>query len=124
MHESKPTLSSALSEEVRIAMSKFVKSLASFCSLDKVDLGDLVKKQESSVGQNLTGKLDFVLADQPYDLRRDLNNYCADFDVFGSNGINDMVKLLGDVINPESHEHVFCSTLRFSFWIKALALEQ
>lgn len=41
-----------------------------------------------------------------------------------SDDMKDMVAVLGDVVKPEPHEHILCSTLQLPFQNKPAALKQ
>lgn len=46
------------------------------------------------------------------------------YDVIGSNDMEEMGKVLGDVKKPGAHGYVFCPALHVFVWYQALALER
>lgn len=49
--------------------------------------------------------------DLPYNLRRDRQAGSLEYDIFASENVKDMSKMLEAVMEPEAHGHVFCSSL-------------
>lgn len=58
------------SEEHKTAMSKHVKALTSVCSIHVLNSKHLVEEHELAVGQDLTGKVNLVLAGSPCNVQR------------------------------------------------------
>lgn len=69
-HEIEPAAFSTLSEEISAAMSKLVKKIADLCSIYDGNLKTLVERHELDVGKDLSKKVDFVLDNPPYNVRR------------------------------------------------------
>lgn len=124
MDESDPTASLALSEELKTAMSRLVQAMAALCFLYDVDVINLGEKHELDVGENQTGKLDFVPVDLCFNIRKDQNRAHVVYGVFDLNNFKDMVKVLGDYMKSGAPGHLFRSALRFAHWYEALASEQ
>lgn len=72
------------------------------------------EEHELGVEEDVREKGDFVLAVPPYNVRRDRADDHAEYDLFGSNLFQDVVKALEDVKRLRAHAHLFCSALPFS----------
>lgn len=105
-------------------MSKLFEAMASLCFIYNVDFRTLMNEHELCVGEHPSGYIDFLLANPPYNVQRDLNDAHPAYNVFNVNDMIDMAKVLEDGMKPVKHRHVFRSTLKFSSWYKALLLEQ
>lgn len=104
--------------------SKLMAEMALVSSVYYIGFRNLAKKSYRRTGKYLSGMVDFDLADLPYELRRNQNDDYADYDVFDSNHVKDMVKVLGNVIKCGAHTHLFCSALQLAFWYKTPAPEK
>lgn len=91
---------SALSEDWRVTMSICVKEKVSLCSISNADLRNLPEEQGLVVMENLSGKVNFSLADPLYDVPIDQKEYHAEYDVLVSKNMKDMAKVLGFVMKP------------------------
>lgn len=69
--KSAPAVSSALPKKRRTVMSRLVKEMAPLCSIYDVDSTNLVEEHELGLGDGLSVKLDVVLGDPLYNIRRD-----------------------------------------------------
>lgn len=121
---SKPTASSTLQEERSTAMGKLVKSMSLFCSIYDVEFQSLVGDHEPFLKKDLSGKVDIVMADPLYTLRRDRKDGPSEDDVFGLDDMKDMAKVREDVIKPATHGHLFCSALQFALQYRAPASQK
>lgn len=98
--------------------------MAILCSIYDVDLTNLADEHGLVVGEDLSGKVDIVLTDAPDNIRGDRNDAHVEYDVFDSSGMEDMAKVLREVMKPGAHWHVFCSAIQFALLYKALSLEK
>lgn len=69
VHESEPAASSTPSEEERTVMSELFKPMALLCSVYDVEFKNLMNEHGLGVGEDLSRKLDFELADSTYNVR-------------------------------------------------------
>lgn len=67
--------------------------------------------------------MDFVLTDRLYNVQRYRNYDHAELDVLGSDEMEDIAKVLRDVLQPGRQRYVLCYALQFSFCYKTLMLE-
>lgn len=88
-------------------MIEEVKLVAHLCSIHNVHFRISMEMHMVNVKENLSGKADLVLAQVPYDVRRDRTDYHTQYDVFGLNDLKVMTKALEDFINYEAHGNVF-----------------
>lgn len=58
------------------------------------------------VREDLIANLDFVSADHPYNVRRNVSDGNQEYDVLSSSEMKYLRKILGDVMRPERHVHV------------------
>lgn len=79
-----------------------------------MELRNLMEEHELFFKEVLTGTVEFVLVDPPYNVQRNQNDAHAAYNVFGLNEMTDMTKVLGDVMKTGADEHVFCSTQQFA----------
>lgn len=103
-------------------MSKHVKEIALLCSIYDVKFNNLLKGHRLGVREDLSRNVDFALADPPYDVHTDGNNDHAEYDVDILNNIENMTKVLEDVLRLRAHGPVFCSALHFSSCTRRLLL--
>lgn len=80
----------------------------------------MVEKYEVSIGENLSGIVEFVVLYTPYNFYRDLNAESSKHDVFTSKDIKKMARCLSGILKPGTHGHIFCSTLQFVVRYKVL----
>lgn len=123
MNDIETAVSSTLSEEGKIEVSKLVKQMDFLCSIYDADFRVLVEEKRSGVGEDLSAHVDFVLIDQLYNVPTNRKNEHADYDVFGSNDLKNVAKVLGDLIKLGASRHVFCFVLQITLWRKALLSE-
>lgn len=105
-------------------MDKLVVAMAPLCSIYDASFRNLLQELELGFGEDLIGKVDFVLHDSLYNSQKDRNDAHAAYYMFGLNDMKDMANVLGDVIKPGAHVHAFCSTLRFALWLNSIAVKQ
>lgn len=115
LDEIEPATSSTLSGEKRTVRGKHFKKIALLCSIHNVDFKNFAEEHELGLGENLSAKVNFALADPPYSAQRDLEDNHVEHDVLGSNVMKDMAKVLLYMKKPGAPEHVFCSALLFVF---------
>lgn len=115
---------STASEKKRTAMSKLMTLIALLSFIYDAGFRNLAKKSDRRGGKYLGGLVDLVLVDPAYNVRRDRTDDHADCDVFRSNLVKDMVKVLGNLMKPGAHAHLFCFPLQLAFWHRILALEK
>lgn len=72
--------------------------MALLCSVHNVEFKNFVEEHELCIGEDLRKNVDFILADPPYDTRRDWTDDHGEYDVFGMNNIKYMDKVIGDVL--------------------------
>lgn len=84
--------------------------MASFCCTYDVDYKYLDEDHELGAGENVTGKVDFVFVDPPYNVRKNRNENNMESDLHTYQEIIDMPMILTDVINPGAHGHDFCTS--------------
>lgn len=88
-------------------MSKYIKEVALVWFVNDVEVRNLTAAHKLSVGEDLKGRVEAVMADAPYCLQRHRNDDRADYDVFRWNDMNDMPKDLGNVTKSGARAHVF-----------------
>lgn len=71
-----------------------------------------MEEHKLSAGEDLIEKVDLVLVDALYHVRRDRRNGSAEYDMFASEDMKDIEKILGDTMRVEVHAHFFCSVLQ------------
>lgn len=115
-----PAASPTFSELCQTEMKQLVEAIASVGSIYDIDFKNLVEENELSAGENLVGKVEFVLANTPYNIRRDLMAPKSKYDVFELQGMKDMARSLGDMMKPGALRQVLCSSLQFSLSYQAV----
>lgn len=80
-----------------------------------------MEEHELSVGEHLSGKVEFVLTEPPCSVRSDPKNDHAEYDLSDYSDMNDMNKVFGAFTNPRAHGYMLRSALKFAFGYKALA---
>lgn len=105
-------------------MAMLVKEMAPLCALYDVDFRNVLEEHELVAGEKMNGKVDLVLADHPYNVRRDREERNADHYVSALEDIKDMASVLEEVMKPEGHGDWFCSVLQFAIWYRALSAKK
>lgn len=114
VHEVTPAASSTLVKDEKIGMSKIVEEVAAVSSIYDIDCRNLAKAHEFSTEEDLSGKVNLVLDEPIYNMRRNRNDDHADYDVVGLSDMKEMIKVLRDLMKPEFPTQVFCFTLYFA----------
>lgn len=78
------------------------------------------EEHELRIGEQLRGKLNFVLAYLSYSEQSVEKHDHAEDDAFRSNGMGDMVKVLGDVMELRAHGYMFCSNIQIAYWYNGI----
>lgn len=120
----KPAETLMLSVEAKAAMRALRKAMAPVCAVFDVPFQSLIAEHDMMTLRILRGTVDFVLTDPPYNVRRKVNTENSEHDKFSFGDMQKISGLLGEVMKPGAHGHVFCSTLQFSKWHKVLSSEQ
>lgn len=90
-------------------MSKPVKAMTCLLFIYNVDLKYLVKQHDRSCEKKLREKVESVLSDAPYNIRRVQKIDHAEYDLFRFNSMKNMVNVLRNVMKSGAHGHVRCS---------------
>lgn len=114
-------VSSTLSEEGWVTMSKRAKEMVSLCSIHIMDRRTLTEVPKLCAKEVLRRKMNFVLTDPWYSVRTGREDNYAEYEKLGSNGMEDVTMVLGDMIKCEANGHVFCSAQQFGLLYKAPA---
>lgn len=114
-----PGTSLSLSKEAKAAIGKLVNAMSPVCALYDVDFRDLVAEHVMEAGKDIFGKVDFDMADPPYNVRRERNTANSEYNVFNLQDMKDMVEHMGRRLKPGAHGDIFCSSLQFALWYKA-----
>lgn len=59
-------------------------------------------------------KIKLVLSDQPYNFRRELRRQTSDYDLFGEDGIVEIVDIGSDYLKPDGLVQISCSSVQLS----------
>jgi hypothetical protein len=111
-----PSESSSLQsdeETVRLKMAKY-------SSCYPVSFRALVKTHLETCNEDLTGKVQLVLTDPPYNTRSDRDLPNSEHDVLGPEDLVDAAKLIASLLRPGGHAVIFCSTQQFEAWTREL----
>lgn len=96
----------------RTSTSKLFKEMALLCSLYDVDFRSFVVEQKIDVENDLSRKVDFVLADYPYNVLKDQSHDHAKYYVFGFKVMKSVAKVLDGIKKPGAHgPYLLCSTI-------------
>lgn len=93
-------------------MNKLIKKIAFSCYIYDACYRNVLKEPELGAGEDLKGKGNFVLAVLLHNVRNDKDNDHAQYNIFHSNDVKYMIKVLGHVMKPGAHENVFCSAFQ------------
>lgn len=74
--------------------------MAPFCFIFDVVFRNLVEEHKLAVGKDLTGKINYVREIQLFQIQRDQNDVRAAYDLFASNDMKHMTKVLGAIMEP------------------------
>lgn len=98
--------------------------MALICFMDNVNFRNFAEEHEHCVGEILRGKLNFVLTDRPYNVRRHRKDDYAKYVVFSSKALKYMAKVLEDFVKPGAHRHVFCFDLSLALSSTGLSFQK
>lgn len=107
-----PASSLSLSEEDETTMNTLVKVMAPVCAIYDVGFESLVEELELRTRENLSGIMDVVVVDAPYNVCRDVNAENSEPDVFTSKDIKEMAGCITELLKPGANGHIFCLTLQ------------
>lgn len=88
--EREPVAFSTLSEAKSIAISELVKAMVVLCFIYDIDVRKLAEEHELGVIDDVNENINLVMLGTLYNIQGDQKNYRAEYDVFGSNNMNDM----------------------------------
>lgn len=94
------------------------------CFVYNITVRNPAETNELNFGEELRGMVSHVLAGASYKGQCDRDYDRANHNVSRSNGMEDMVKVQGDVIKPRTHTKVFCSASTYAVYYKAFAVEK
>lgn len=83
------------------------------CSFQKI-----LEVHEAMTKHRLSGKVQFLLTDPPYNLRRERGDANAEYDELSSKDMKKVVELTADVLRPGGHGFIFCSFQQLQKWKK------
>lgn len=118
--EVEPDASSTVSEEGSTGMKKLLKAIALIFGIYEVNSRNVVMKDELSAGGNINENVEFRTLDFSRNVRRNWNANSSELNVFTAENMKDMPEMLKNVMKPSACGHVFCSSLWFCLWYKAL----
>lgn len=124
MDEIETAASSSLREEGKTGMSRHIKEMVSACSISEVNLKTLAEEPKFGAGDDLSGKVELVLADPPYNVRIYVNDDHSEHNLFELIDMKQIARVLREIIRPGAHWHVFCPALQAALWYNALAFEK
>jgi len=114
---------SELSPEANKAYDVINKEMVQHISCFDGDFRDLPGFYMDTVGGNLSGNVDLILMDPPYNVRRESSKKNASHDIFTNDDMEDVVNLAVDMLKPGGHGIIFCSHLQFHSWYNLLNAE-
>lgn len=91
----------------RTEMNKLVREMACYCFIYDVDLRYLVKEHKICLGKDPIGKVDYILADPLYIVRKHQKNDYPEYDVFGASNTMHSANVLKEVVKSGAHGHLF-----------------
>lgn len=121
---SEPAESLTLSEKRRTSISKLVKAMDRLCSICKTDFRSWVEQHELGVGEEIGGEVDFILPDSSYNARSDQKHDQVEYDMFRSNDVKDMLRVLEVVMKLGAYRQVLCPALQFALCYRVLDSEK
>jgi DNA modification methylase len=92
-----------------------------FASCYNVCFRDLVETHERKTGTNLTGSVQLVLTDPPYNTRRRSGQSNSSYDCLLSEDMRDAAAAMSALLRPGGHLVVFCALQQFSEWVDCLS---
>lgn len=88
-------------------MGKLCNKMATICCTYNDNLENVVGKNGQGALEDNHRMMEFALVDPLYDVRRSRNEESANYDLFSSEDIKDMINMLEDVISLETYSHLF-----------------
>lgn len=99
------------------------EALKTYCNIYDVRFQDLPETMELS-GISLFERVEFVLTDPPYNIRRERGRSNSDYDVFTLQDMNELVGLFSEVMELGAHGHLFCADVQFKDWLDVLSSQK
>lgn len=109
-----------LSAEEQEAFSALKTEMTSFVSVYDSHYKDLVEVHSEACGEDLTGKVDLVLTDPPYNTRREQGRPNSNHDVLSKDDMEGTVDMIEGVLVAGGHGHIFCSYQQIVEWERVL----
>ena len=66
---------------------------------------------------NITGNVQLVLTDPPFNIRRELGRDVSEYDVLTVDDMYDTVECINSLLRPGGHVVIFCSAEQFAQWV-------
>lgn len=65
-------------------------------------------------------KIDLVLTDSGYNIRRELERQTSSYNLFSEDDIAELLAMCGDYLKLGGHAHIFCFSVQLSLCVKAV----
>lgn len=104
-------------------MSQLAAEVALLHPIYSVYFKIVAEEQGFGVKEDRSGSMDFHLTYPLHSSQRDQNNDQAEYDVFDSDNLKDMAKILGASMKPGVLAHLFFSAQQFALFYSPLASE-
>ena len=98
----------------------FLSKMSQYCRVYDVPFEDLVSADESREHVPITGNVQLILTDPPYNVRRKRNDSNSSYDRLTAEDMQASIEVFDELLRPGGHGIVFCSVLQFYEWFHYL----
>lgn len=107
-----------LALHVKPAFQKGQTARFLLCVMHHIDFRHLLEQHDPPNGDCFAEKLDFVLTNPPYSVRRTRHNENAVCDGLSRSDMGDVIKICKRMKNGGGHEHILFSARQLGHWFK------
>lgn len=111
-----PSGATDLSDTEREAYMLLEDAMSQYVCVYDTSFRELSDIHADRKGEELTGLVDLLLVDPPYNTRREGNKDHSRHDVFTTKDMDDLVDFASDILVPGAHGHIFCSHQQIVEW--------
>ena len=111
-----PALSDDLTADAKNAFEILSRDMVKYVSFHTTHFKELDPAHADVTGEEIQGEIDLVLADPPYNIRREAGRHNSSHDVLSDDSMSDFTEVVVNVRKEGGHAVIFCDFLQFAKW--------